>query len=88
MLGNQFAKQLSPIGIVKVDERGKDVTVKIAGIAQMDYLVLYKKFTYNEESSYKLEQSVKKSWDVENIVMKGHWMICIIIIPTGLLNIT
>jgi DNA polymerase elongation subunit (family B) len=60
VLGNQFAKQLSPIGIVTVDERGKDVKVKIAGIAQMDYLVLYKKFTYNEESSYKLEAISQK----------------------------
>lgn len=62
VLGSAFADKLSPIKIVESREIGKrrDVVIKIAGVAQMDYLQLYKKFTYNEESSYKLESIAQK----------------------------
>ena len=60
VLGKNKANQLSPIGVVSTDERGKDAVIRIAGVAQMDYLVLYKKFTYNEESSYALEAISQK----------------------------
>lgn len=57
VLGSKKAKRLSPIGIVeqlhKNDE--DDVRYKIAGVTALDYIELYKKFTYNEESSYTLD---------------------------------
>ncbi len=60
VLGWTYAKKLSPIGIVENRQVGKDTFIKIAGVSQMDYLQLYKKFTYNEESSYTLDSIAKK----------------------------
>jgi DNA polymerase elongation subunit (family B) len=57
VIGKNKANCLSPIGIVeplhKKDE--DDVRLKIAGVSALDYMNLYKKFTYNEESSYALD---------------------------------
>jgi DNA polymerase elongation subunit (family B) len=60
VLGWAYAKKLSPIGVVENRQVGKDTFIKIAGVSQMDYLQLYKKFTYNEESSYTLDSIAKK----------------------------
>jgi DNA polymerase elongation subunit (family B) len=61
VLGINYARKLSPIGITEERQVTKrDIVVNIAGIAQMDYLQLYKKFTYNEESSYTLEAISQK----------------------------
>ena len=59
ILGEKVAKQLSPWGIVTENE----VTIKgrtntrydIAGITILDYLELYKKFTYTNQESYRLD---------------------------------
>lgn len=61
VLGINYARKLSPIGITEERQVTKrDIVINIAGIAQMDYLQLYKKFTYNEESSYTLEAISQK----------------------------
>lgn len=61
VLGINWANKLSPIEIVEQrDINKRDIVITIAGIAQMDYLQLYKKFTYNEESSYTLEAISQK----------------------------
>lgn len=52
LFGEYIAKQLSPINIVKVSNDGK---YKIAGVSCLDYLDIYKKFTYSEEPSYTLD---------------------------------
>ena len=59
VIGQDMAKKLSPWG--KIDER--KVTIKgkteqkfeIKGVEQIDYLDLYRKFTYTAEESYKLD---------------------------------
>ena len=43
VLGDSYAYKLSPIGIVRRDDKTGKITV--AGISLLDYLVLYKKFT-------------------------------------------
>ena len=57
VIGYDWAKKLSPIGIVKkkygYDDAGD--ALQIAGISQLDYYMLYKKFTYNELANYKLD---------------------------------
>lgn len=59
LLGEESMKTLSPWGLVtkrqKEDDYGnmKDV-FNIGGVAQLDYLVLYKKYTYKAQESYKL----------------------------------
>ena len=62
VLGRKKAVCLSPLGIVdplhKNDE--DDVRYKIAGVTALDYIELYKKFTYNEESSYSLDAISRK----------------------------
>ena len=53
LLGQEAANCLSPIGIVEFQKhRG---TYKIAGVSSLDYLELYKKLSFSERSSYRLD---------------------------------
>lgn len=52
-LDEDVANCLSPIGVVHwSDFRG---SYRIAGVATMDYLQLYKKFTFTQQASYRLD---------------------------------
>ena len=59
VLGEDFAKKLSPWGMVSqrsVKINGRDQQYyDITGITELDYLELYKKFTYTAQESYKLD---------------------------------
>lgn len=59
VLGEKLMKQFSPWGLVTEGEItlfGKKHTVfDIGGVTQLDYLELYKKFTYKAQESYKLD---------------------------------
>ena len=59
VLGNDQAKKLSPWNVInqrKVVIAGREqIFYEPLGIAILDYLELYKKFTYNQQESYKLE---------------------------------
>jgi len=48
------AAMLSPIGICRLDEFRGEKRIIIAGVSILDYIDLYKKFTYTEQSSYAL----------------------------------
>lgn len=53
VLDEDVANCLSPIGVVSwSDFRG---SYRIAGVATMDYLQLYKKFTFTQQASYRLD---------------------------------
>jgi DNA polymerase elongation subunit (family B) len=60
ILGEKLMKRLSPWGLVTLRE-GMDhydnrrITYDIGGITQLDYLNLYKKFTYKAQESYRLD---------------------------------
>lgn len=58
VLNDDWAKKLSPFNLINervIDIRGKDVqTYDIVGVTQLDYLNLYKKFTYSAQESYAL----------------------------------
>lgn len=71
VLGGKWANRLSPIGIVEPKEYGREYLVKIAGISQMDYLKLYKCYTYNEEPSYKLDSIAWKELGRGKIEYEG-----------------
>lgn len=59
ILGRAFADKLSPIKKVIVkDYEGQD-EIRIAGVANMDYLKLYKSFTYSEKPRYTLDAIAK-----------------------------
>ena len=59
VLGEKLRKRLSPWGLVTEDEiyiaGRKNITYDIGGITQLDYLNLYKKFTYKAQESYRLD---------------------------------
>lgn len=59
VLGEKIAKQFSPWGIVTEQEiinNGRPhIKYDIAGITVLDYLDLYKKFTYTNQESYRLD---------------------------------
>jgi DNA polymerase elongation subunit (family B) len=60
ILGEKLMKRLSPWGLVTLREN-KDkydnvrITYDIGGVTQLDYLNLYKKFTYKAQESYRLD---------------------------------
>ena len=53
LLGQEISNMLSPIGVVKYSEYRQKF--EIAGVSALDYLGIYKKFTPNEVSSYRLD---------------------------------
>ena len=58
-LGDTFANKISPWGMVnerKTFIKGnEEIHYDILGISQLDYLELYKKYTYTKQESYKLD---------------------------------
>lgn len=59
VLGDTLANKLSPWGQVRQREvdfgNRKMIKTHLAGVADLDYLDLYKKFTYSAQESYKLD---------------------------------
>ena len=59
VLGEKLMKRFSPWGLVSEKEvyiQGrKHTTMDVGGITQLDYLDLYKKFTYTNQESYRLD---------------------------------
>jgi DNA polymerase elongation subunit (family B) len=55
--GEYVANSLSPVGIVEWNKyKGRYI---IAGVSSLDYLQLYKKFTYSQKPSYRLDAIAK-----------------------------
>ena len=59
VLGEKLMKRISPWGLVtedKVTIMGREhITYDIGGVTSLDYLDLYKKFTYTNQESYRLD---------------------------------
>lgn len=59
VIGEDYAKQLSPWKLTKEREvyvkGNKEICYDIAGISQLDFLDLYKKYTYTMQESYRLD---------------------------------
>jgi DNA polymerase elongation subunit (family B) len=59
VLGEKLMKRMSPWGLVTEDETyisgRRHICYDIGGISQLDYLDLYKKFTYKTQESYRLD---------------------------------
>jgi DNA polymerase elongation subunit (family B) len=53
LCGPVVASRLSPIGKIRYSERYE--RYKIAGVSSLDYLDLYKKFTYAQQPNYRLD---------------------------------
>lgn len=54
VLDTNSANMLSPVNIVKWRQRNDDARYVIAGVSCLDYLEMYKKFTYSERPNYRL----------------------------------
>jgi len=59
VLGEKEAKRLSPVGLINEREyevfNRKQIDVEMVGITTLDYLDLYRKFTYSQQESYRLD---------------------------------
>ena len=76
VLGEQDAKRLSPIGIVKYKKNNqywykKDMFVDIAGVESLDYMRLHKKYSWEDEPSWKLDSIGEKYAGINKIEYDG-----------------
>jgi len=71
VLGYEYKLLLSPISIVRTNEYAGKTEIKIAGLYNLDYLDLYKKFTYSEEPSYKLDSIAIKELGIGKVEYEG-----------------
>ncbi len=59
ILGEKLKKRMSPWGLVTEEETyiagRRHISYDIGGVSQLDYLDLYKKFTYKAQESYRLD---------------------------------
>ena len=59
ILGEKLMKRMSPWGLITEEETfiagRKHISYDIGGVSQLDYLDLYKKFTYKAQESYRLD---------------------------------
>jgi len=69
VMGEQIANCLSPINNVYYNEHQN--RFKIAGVSQLDYLSLYKKFTFTQQSSYRLDYIGKVEVNMGKIEYEG-----------------
>jgi len=67
--GQSIANKLSPIGKVKYSERLE--RYKIAGVSSLDYLDLYKKFTYTQQPNYRLDTIGRLEVDMGKVAYEG-----------------
>jgi len=69
VLGAQAIKKLSPAGIVEWNKNRE--RYKIFGVSSLDYLTLYKKFTYTELPNYRLDTVAKTELGKGKIEYEG-----------------
>ena len=69
IVGKKVASMFSPIGIVQwSDFKSKH---RIAGVSHLDYLFLYRKFTYTEKSSYRLDAIAEEELGENKVEYEG-----------------
>ena len=71
VLGEDFARHLSPIGYVRETPWYKDQFIQIAGVESLDYMRLHKKFSWADEPSFKLDAIGEKYVGMNKIEYEG-----------------
>jgi DNA polymerase elongation subunit (family B) len=75
IISEDETKKLSPWGYVSVEEifvmGNKELKVEIKGVAIVDYLALYKKFTYVKQESYSLKHVSKQELGHTKVELPG-----------------
>ena len=72
VLGEDFARHLSPIGTIRETPWFKDQYIQIAGVESLDYMRLHKKFSWAEESSMRLDAIGEKYAGIKKIEYEGN----------------
>jgi DNA polymerase elongation subunit (family B) len=71
VLGEKLMKRMSPWGLVTERETvilgRKQISYDIGGVSQLDYLNLYKKFTYKAQESYRLDHIASVELDAKKL---------------------
>ena len=72
VLGEDWARHLSPIGYVRETPWFKDQYIQIAGVESLDYMRLHKKFSWADEPSFKLDAIGEKYANIKKIEYDGN----------------
>ena len=72
VLGEDWARHLSPIGYVRETPWFKDQYVQIAGVESLDYMRLHKKFSWKDEPSWKLDAIGEKYAGINKVEYEGN----------------
>jgi len=72
VLGEDFAKHLSPIGYVRETPWFKDQYIQICGVESLDYMRLHKKFSWADEPSMRLDAIGEKYVGMNKIEYEGN----------------
>ena len=72
VLGEDWARHLSPIGYVRETPWFKDQYIQIAGVESLDYMRLHKKFSWKDEPSWKLDAIGEKYVGINKIEYEGN----------------
>jgi len=72
VLGEDWARHLSPIGYVRETPWFKDQYIQIAGVESLDYMRLHKKFSWKDEPSWKLDAIGKKYAGINKVEYEGN----------------
>ncbi len=72
VLGEEFARHLSPIGYVRETPWFKDQYIQICGVESLDYMRLHKKFSWADEPSMRLDAIGEKYVGMNKIEYEGN----------------
>jgi len=72
VLGEDWARHLSPIGYVRETPWFKDQYIQIAGVESLDYIRLHKKFSWKDEPSWKLDAIGEKYAGINKVEYEGN----------------
>jgi DNA polymerase elongation subunit (family B) len=76
ILGEDFAKKFSPWGLIKerkIFVKGnEEISYDITGVAVLDYIDLYKKFTYSAQESYRLDYIASQELGENKLELPGE----------------
>jgi len=71
-LGEEIARYLSPIGIVRETPWSVNQYIQIAGVESLDYMRLHKKYSWADEPSFKLDAIGEKYAGINKIEYEGN----------------
>lgn len=72
VLGQQFIKELSPVNLCRSrEDKYNGVSWQFAGFSLLDYMNIYRKFTYSEKASYALNNIAEEELKEQKLQYDG-----------------